>query len=966
MGRAETESARYLRDVRVFNRSGKTVVVLNVAPGTGSRDFAEDNTVVVDLIGGKIGTSSGPAPVEPESKQIASDEKARSERAAQTSPAAGQNFDPDIGPLPERLTTPALAQAQRADAERRALAAATAANPQAAAKPAEAAAEAAPTAPGARKPSTGEEKKPSAAPRPPVMTQPLPATPSGSVGTVVVGLENQGDHTRLVFPFPVRTPAAAFTRAGVVWVVFDAQSTLDTKAVAAAPYKVRQMNTPRGTVAQFAPQEGRAIDISLDGNTWFIDLVSQPPPGEPIEIIPRPNSPGGSDILLQILEHGDIHHLNDNVVGDRLDIATTIRPDHGIATTHNFLGFDLWPTQQGAVVVPQIDAIQTLPDPEGVKITQEGGLLLSNGLRPTEQAMKGAGGSPGAEAFVEYDKWARQNEGPFKRVRARLERTSALAPKLLKNTSRLELARFFLANHFDAEALGVLNLMASTDEALENDPAFLALRGIAKTGVYRAKEALPDLSTPALKLDNNAALWRGMADSLIQDWPAAAGEFRRGLPLLERYPLKERMKFRMASARANIEIGDKDAAGKDLADVVKNKPGPPDSFRAYYLGARIRELNNDISGALLDYDRAIGGSDRQSKANSRYRKILLQERAGKLTPAAAIEALETLRYTWRGDDLERDILRSLGLYYIKAGDYRAGFDTMRTAMSMFADSRQAQEIRDDMNRVFTDLYLRGGANTMSPVKALGLYYDFRELTPVGNEGDEMIRRLADRMVSVDLLPQAAELLRHQVEKRLAGTAQALVSARLAVVYLLDKKPAEALQVLEKTQQIQLPPAISAERNRLRARALMELGKTVDATNAISDDRSTDAKYLRADILWSGQQWAESGEKIEELLAPVKPPEAKLDAMSQSLILRASISYALAGDRVNLNKLAGIFGPRMAKTNDAASFVALTSSSDITNTEFRQLASKIASTKTYESFLTAYRERIRTGGLNAIN
>ena len=147
---------------------------------------------------------------------------------------------------------------------------------------------------------------------------------------------------------------------------------------------------------------------------------------------------------------------------------------------------------------------------------------------------------------------------------------------------------------------------------------------------------------------------------------------------------------------------------------------------------------------------------------------------------------------------------------------------------------------------------------------------------------------------------------------------------------------------------------------------MELGKTVEATNAITDDRSTDAKYLRADILWSGQQWAESGEKIEELLAPVKPPESKIDAMSQSLILRASISYALAGDRVNLNKLAGIFGPRMAKTSDAASFVALTSSSDITNTEFRQLASKIASTKTYESFLTAYRERIRTGGLNAIN
>ncbi len=52
----------------------------------------------------------------------------------------------------------------------------------------------------------------------------------------------------------------------------------------------------------------------------------------------------------------------------------------------------------------------------------------------------------------------------------------------------------------------------------------------------------------------------------------------------------------------------------------------------------------------------------------------------------------------------------------------------------------------------------------------------------------MIRRLADRLVSVDLLPQAAELLQHQIDNRLQGAARAQVATRLAVIYLMDHKP----------------------------------------------------------------------------------------------------------------------------------------------------------------------------------
>ena len=70
-------------------------------------------------------------------------------------------------------------------------------------------------------------------------------------------------------------------------------------------------------------------------------------------------------------------------------------------------------------------------------------------------------------------------------------------------------------------------------------------------------------------------------------------------------------------------------------------------------------------------------------------------------------------------------------------------------------------------------------DAMPAVEALGLFYDYRELTPIGRRGDEMIRRLTDRLVAVDLLDQAAELLQHQVDHRLQGAARAQVATPAA-------------------------------------------------------------------------------------------------------------------------------------------------------------------------------------------
>src|SRR5205807_7021099 len=156
--------------------------------------------------------------------------------------------------------------------------------------------------------------------------------------------------------------------------------------------------------------------------------------------------------------------------------------------------------------------------------------------------------------------------------------------------------------------------------------------------------------------------------------------------------------------------------------------------------------------------------------------------------------------------------------------YREAFQMMRTALVAFPQSDVTRRIQDDATLAFDSLFLGGKSEAMAPIDALSLFYDFRDLMPVGRRGDEMIRKLADRLVSVDLLDQAAELLQHQVDNRLQGAARSQVAVRLAVIYLMGRKPDRAIQTLRTTRSGDLPNEVRNQRLLLEARALSDSGR----------------------------------------------------------------------------------------------------------------------------------------------
>jgi hypothetical protein len=415
--------------------------------------------------------------------------------------------------------------------------------------------------------------------------------------------------------------------------------------------------------------------------------------------------------------------------------------------------------------------------------------------------------------------------------------------------------------------------------------------------------------------------------------------------------------------RASIEVGDVTTAASRLSEFetigVPRELEPSISV----LSGRLAESLGRVDDALRGYRAATDSWDRPAAAQGRLREIRLQHGRGNQKRPDTIADLETLTTMWRGDQTEIEALQLLARLYTEEGRYRDAFNVMRTALRAHPNSEMTRRIQEEAMSTFDSLFLAGKGDALPAIDALALFYDFRELTPIGRRGDEMIRRLADRLVSVDLLYQASELLQHQVDHRLQGAARAQVATRLAVVYLMDNKADRALGVLRGTRVANLNNDLRNQRLLLEARALSQLGRHELAFEVIENIEGREAIRLRSDILWVSRKWAPAAEQLELLLGDRWQEFAPLTDVERVDVLRAAIGYALGEDAIGLARFRERYVGKMGEGPDARAFDMVTAPIGSGGTEFNEIARSIASVDTLEAFLRDLRARYpETGAL----
>jgi hypothetical protein len=417
-------------------------------------------------------------------------------------------------------------------------------------------------------------------------------------------------------------------------------------------------------------------------------------------------------------------------------------------------------------------------------------------------------------------------------------------------------------------------------------------------------------------------------------------------------------------ARAALAFNETSTATQALS-AVPRVPLPVDvAAEAKLVRANIEALSGKPEIAVALYDELAASPYRPVAVRAALDGTLFKAANGKLKPEEAIDALERLRFQWRGDEVELQTLTELGKLYVDNNRIRDGLNTMRLAVRHFQNTDAARATAGQMGKIFETLFLEGKADDLQPVQALALFYDFRELTPVGAQGDEMIRRLADRLVSVELLPQAAELLQHQVDQRLEGIAKASVATRLALIYLLDRKAEKALSAIRETKQTRLPDDLITQRNLIEARALADLKLYDESFDLIAADDTAEANRLRTDILWDAQRWPEAAAKTEAMLGKRYENPAPLTDAERMDVMRTCVAYSLAGDSASLERLRNRFEGKMSQTMDAKAFAMVTRAPDVTGDDYKNLVKQVASIDTLNAFLEDFRSRYGQGGQTA--
>jgi hypothetical protein len=784
-----------------------------------------------------------------------------------------------------------------------------------------------------------------------------PDTYPASRAVVTPSVTTVGNTVRVAFPFDADTPAAVFRRGDTVWMVFDTPQAVlapppsdalssiasNFELVAAGQTKVIRMDLAADRLATLG-SEGRAWVLSL-GDALLGAT-------EPMTLHRNRDEQGRFEMTADIERPGKVHVLRDPIVGDTLRVVTVMPPARGVTRNLQFVDFDALRSAHGLVIKPRNDDLDVEIEEKLAVISASSGLTLS----AVETSRKlDAGNSPEfRQSYLDLGVWREDNP---ERFTARKEETMARAAGAegrLRDVARLDLAQLYVANQLSYEAIGVLGVLEAELKSEDLRKKLRLVRGIADTLAGRWLDALTLLNSGSFPEESDALMWRAIARTDSGDYRGGRLDAIAAEGIAGTYPAWVETKFLFAALRSAVETQDAPMALRLLAEVDFPKLDPEQVSYFQLMQGRVAELEGHTEDAVDTYGQVIAADFRPTRAEAVYRTLLLLRKKGEVDLAKATDTLSAESLTWRGTPLEADMQRLLAELYFANHDYRDGFDTVKQAASTFPENASIDALLSQAQSTFEELYLNGAADTLSDLDALSLYYDFRQLTPPGARGDEMIRNLARRLVKVDLLTQAADLLEYQIDSRLTGVAQAQVAADLALIRIADRNPEGALRVLNRTRLADLPPQLERQRRILEARALIDAGRQELALELISKLDGKDADILRVDGYWKSKNYAMASELLEMLNAPAGGL-AQLSQPARMSVVKAAVGFVLAGDKLGLSRIRSKFSEQMANSAEWPLFEYVTRDIAPQSVEFRKVAREVASADSLDAFLASYRE-----------
>ncbi len=422
--------------------------------------------------------------------------------------------------------------------------------------------------------------------------------------------------------------------------------------------------------------------------------------------------------------------------------------------------------------------------------------------------------------------------------------------------ARMSLARFYIAFSRYDQAEGELMLLPLGKDGWPKFTLPRTLLGAVLVLQGRGEEAMNLLQNTQGE-EPHRTIWLAAAETLAGEYVKAVHHFEGKLKQVTLYPEHIYEKLLITEGRALLG-SQRYAELFEKMDVVslRNPDKTMPREAKYFVAKANLELGQTERGRQLLAEVSEGMEDKLA-VQSKRDFVLDLARTEDLGTKQLIMFLEDLRYMWRGDELEGDMLKELGKRYTQTRDYRLALNRYKTYAVAFPEEKDIEKITEKMRDTFIEVFQPANMMAMDKLGLLGMYYDFRELTPADRRGDVVVEDVGEVLGNSVLYSRAIDLFERQLEFRTTNPAkQAIMGAELAGMYRKKGDYAKAVKVLRKwTEKENLPTNIKRQVDIEKARVFLGRNRYKEACEILSGWLDDTVRQVQVDIAWQAEDYA---------------------------------------------------------------------------------------------------------------
>ena len=769
--------------------------------------------------------------------------------------------------------------------------------------------------------------------------------------------------------FAWNTPVnlAAFERNGKLWLIFDHPQQINIeglkKTAGELAENIIQFPHPLGSLVQVTPAKGVKSSVRKEGLLWILDLYTDDLPQQPFKeltIFTQYDSLKQPYLYIPTEYAGNVISIIDPEIGDIISVAPSSQPHLGTKSFYQYPEFDILNTLQGLAFVINAPDIILSRSNSGLTLRAQGRSLNITGdldaLKRQQMLKDEQLTTPAFNLQIPQ----KQIDMKFVDAVELLKKQIIDAPNAQKNQLRIELARYYVYYGLGTNALYILNQIKRAELPESQTDSFHALSGIANFLARRYPEAVKDFEYGNLPNLNEGIFWRTLSQSAYEFNEANNAVIFSLISLIRDYPQAIKDQIALVAARNSLYTGD-DLSTQSFIDILRSVP---DRLRNLtpeinYLAAKKLELQGYPRNAIKEYRNLINSDSLKYSTLARYDNATLSQSIGVIPLKEAIRELEMLKFAWGEKDFKLKVLYTLSDLYLKDFDYYNALRTLNDAGNFVKDNQEKKKIASRMVRVFEGIFLSNQADSkLSPVKALALYKDFQWLADMSSKKNAIMQRLADRLVAVDLLSRASDLLNELLEAPdLSLENRARIGARLAIIDLFQEAPNQALEILNRTASEGLSSATVGPRRVIRSRALAQLGQTDAALALLANDYGKNALIHKFQLYWHAGRWADAADTVKYLIE--EPKEGQPLSVEQvNYILDWATTLKKAGKETVLIRLRNKFHPYFVNTEYHSIFNILTNQLEKDKIDIKQIDSIVRDVESFTDYTKFYEESLQ--------